>query len=146
MQRELAAREITARALGLAGCIGVDEEVCVIARDAEVVALERLRVLGPLRAQPCFEKARELLTRRLVGGCARVARVIYGQQAGAAAVVMVNNTTSLPPFTVPLQKLSAGHYYAPLYDIPYSGKWQMTVRVQLGQTDEAVLVSPFSVR
>ncbi len=52
----------------------------------------------------------------------------------------------LPPFTVPLQKLSAGHYYAPLYDIPYSGKWQMTVRVQLGQTNEAVLTSPFSVR
>ncbi len=52
----------------------------------------------------------------------------------------------LPPFTVPLQQLGAGHFYAPLYDIPYSGKWQMTVRVQLGETDEAVLVSPFSVR
>jgi copper transport protein len=52
----------------------------------------------------------------------------------------------LPPFTVPLQKLGAGHYYAPLYDIPYSGDWQMTIRVQLGQTDEAVLTSPFTVR
>jgi len=52
----------------------------------------------------------------------------------------------LPPFTVPLQKLSAGHYYAPLYDIPYSGDWRMTVRVQLGQTDEAVATSTFSVR
>jgi copper transport protein len=52
----------------------------------------------------------------------------------------------LPPFTVPLQKLGAGHYYAPLYDIPYPGKWQMTIRVQLGQTDEAVLTSPFTVR
>ena len=52
----------------------------------------------------------------------------------------------LPPFTVPLQKLGAGHYYAPLYDIPYSGKWQMTIRVQLGATDEAVLTSPFTVR
>jgi copper transport protein len=52
----------------------------------------------------------------------------------------------LPPFTVPLQKLGAGHYYAPLYDIPYPGKWQMTIRVQLGPTVEAVLVSPFSVR
>jgi copper transport protein len=52
----------------------------------------------------------------------------------------------LPPFSVPLQKLGAGHYYSPLYDIPYSGEWQMTVRVQLGQTDEAVLTSPFSVR
>jgi copper transport protein len=52
----------------------------------------------------------------------------------------------LPPFTVPMQKLGNGHYYAPLYDIPYPGKWQMTIRVQLGPTDEAVLVSPFSVR
>jgi copper transport protein len=52
----------------------------------------------------------------------------------------------LPPFSVPLQKLGAGHYYAPLYDIPYSGKWQMTIRVQLGQTDEAVLSSPFTLR
>jgi copper transport protein len=52
----------------------------------------------------------------------------------------------LPPFTVPLQKLGAGHYYSPLYDIPYSGKWQMTIRVQLGATDEAVLSSPFTVR
>ena len=52
----------------------------------------------------------------------------------------------LPPFTVPLQKLGAGHYYSPLYNIPYPGKWQMIIRVQLGATDEAVLVSPFSVR
>ena len=52
----------------------------------------------------------------------------------------------LPPFTVPLQKLSAGHYFAPLYAIPYSGDWRMTVRVQLGETDEAVVTSPFSVR
>jgi copper transport protein len=52
----------------------------------------------------------------------------------------------LPPFTVPLQKLGNGHYYAPLYDIPYPGKWQMTIRVQLSATNEAVLVSPFSVR
>src|SRR4029079_10632137 len=52
----------------------------------------------------------------------------------------------LPPFTVPLQKLGAGHYTSPLYDIPYSGKWQMTIRVQLGETDEAVLTSSFNIR
>jgi copper transport protein len=52
----------------------------------------------------------------------------------------------LPPFTVPLQKLGPGHYTAPLYDIPYSGKWQMTVRVQLSATNEAVLTSPFTMR
>ncbi len=32
------------------------------------------------------------------GVCARVAKAIYGQQAGAAAVVMVNTTTGLPPY------------------------------------------------
>ena len=37
-----------------------------------------------------------VVTRR--GVCARVARAVYGQQAGALAVVMINNTTAYPPF------------------------------------------------
>jgi minor extracellular serine protease Vpr len=32
------------------------------------------------------------------GVCARVARAVYGQQAGAAAVLMINNAAVLPPF------------------------------------------------
>jgi subtilisin family serine protease len=32
------------------------------------------------------------------GTCARVARAIFGQQAGAAAVIMVNSDNTLPPF------------------------------------------------
>ncbi len=36
------------------------------------------------------------------GTCARVAKAIYGQNAGAAAVVMVNNATSFPPFEGPI--------------------------------------------
>jgi subtilisin family serine protease len=32
------------------------------------------------------------------GVCARVARAVFGQQAGAIAVIMVNNSTALPPF------------------------------------------------
>jgi subtilisin family serine protease len=32
------------------------------------------------------------------GTCARVARAIFGQQAGAAAVVMINSAAGLPPF------------------------------------------------
>jgi subtilisin family serine protease len=36
------------------------------------------------------------------GVCARVAKAIFGQQAGAAAVVMVNNTASLPPYEGPI--------------------------------------------
>jgi len=36
------------------------------------------------------------------GVCARVDRAIYGQQAGAAAVVMVNSTPDLPPYEGPI--------------------------------------------
>jgi len=36
------------------------------------------------------------------GTCARVARAVFGQKAGAAAVVMINNSTSLPPFEGPI--------------------------------------------
>jgi len=32
------------------------------------------------------------------GTCARVARAIFGQQAGAAAVAMVNNAPGYPPY------------------------------------------------
>jgi minor extracellular serine protease Vpr len=43
-----------------------------------------------------------VITRR--GTCARVARAIFGQQAGAAAVLMVNNAASLPPFEGPITR------------------------------------------
>lgn len=36
------------------------------------------------------------------GTCARVARAIYGQQAGAVAVVMINNVNAFPPFEGPI--------------------------------------------
>jgi minor extracellular serine protease Vpr len=36
------------------------------------------------------------------GTCARVARAIFGEEAGAAAVIMVNNVNSLPPFEGPI--------------------------------------------
>ncbi|MGC9670918.1 S8 family serine peptidase [Planosporangium sp. 12N6] len=36
------------------------------------------------------------------GTCGRVSRAIYGQQAGAAAVLMVNTSNSLPPFEGPI--------------------------------------------
>jgi minor extracellular serine protease Vpr len=41
-----------------------------------------------------------LIVRR--GTCARVAKAIYGQQAGAGAVVMVNTSTLLPPYEGPI--------------------------------------------
>jgi subtilisin family serine protease len=36
------------------------------------------------------------------GTCARVAKAIFGQQAGAAAVVMANNAAAFPPFEGPI--------------------------------------------
>jgi copper transport protein len=50
------------------------------------------------------------------------------------------------PFDVPLRDLGPGHYYAPQFDIPYSGDWTMVARVRLGATDEVVLTKGFSLR
>jgi minor extracellular serine protease Vpr len=40
----------------------------------------------------------------LRGSCARVARAVFGQKAGAAAVVMINTDTSFPPFEGPIEE------------------------------------------
>jgi len=39
----------------------------------------------------------------LRGSCARAARAVFGEQAGAAAVVMINTTTAFPPFEGPIE-------------------------------------------
>jgi subtilisin family serine protease len=39
----------------------------------------------------------------LRGSCARVARAVFGEQAGAAAVVMINTSTAFPPFEGPIE-------------------------------------------
>ena len=54
------------------------------------------------------------------GVCARVARAIFGQQAGAAAVVMINNATTLPPFEGPItSNPDTGEQFA--VSIPFYG-------------------------
>jgi minor extracellular serine protease Vpr len=54
------------------------------------------------------------------GTCARVARAVYGQQAGAAAVVMVNNSTAVPPFEGPItSNPDTGEHYT--VTIPFLG-------------------------
>ncbi|TLY75239.1 MAG: peptidase S8 and S53 subtilisin kexin sedolisin [Gammaproteobacteria bacterium] len=40
------------------------------------------------------------------GTCARVARAIFGQQAGAAAVAMINNATGYPPYEGPINSVT----------------------------------------
>jgi subtilisin family serine protease len=46
------------------------------------------------------------------GVCARVAKAIYAQQAGAAAVVTINNSTALPPYESAIfQNPDTGEFY-----------------------------------
>ena len=47
------------------------------------------------------------------GICARVAKAIFGQQAGAAAVLMINNATAAAPFEGPI-------YFNPDDGVPYN--------------------------
>ncbi len=52
----------------------------------------------------------------------------------------------LAPFDVPLRRLGPGHYYAPLFDIPYPGRWEMIVRARIGPTEQVALVGRFTLR
>jgi subtilisin family serine protease len=59
-----------------------------------------------------------VVTRR--GVCARVARAVYGQKAGAAAVLMVNTAAGLPPYEGPItQNPDTGEPYT--VTIPFLG-------------------------
>ncbi len=54
------------------------------------------------------------------GSCARVARAVFAQKAGAAAVALINNSTSLPPFEGPITgNPDTGEQYT--VTIPYFG-------------------------
>ena len=54
------------------------------------------------------------------GSCGRTAKAIYGQQAGAIAVIMVNNSSGLPPYEGPIfQNPDDGAYYD--VTIPFIG-------------------------
>ena len=53
--------------LGLGSGIRVDEEVRLVARDREMLALQRLGAIGALRAEAVREEVGEVLARSLVG-------------------------------------------------------------------------------
>jgi minor extracellular serine protease Vpr len=55
------------------------------------------------------------------GTCARVAKAIYGRDAGAAAVVMINNAPALPPFEGPIKSNPDTGEAVPLVAIPFFG-------------------------
>jgi minor extracellular serine protease Vpr len=56
--------------------------------------------LGCSLADYAGSAGKVVVTKR--GTCARVARAVYGQQAGAAAVVMVNSSPAIPPYEGPI--------------------------------------------
>jgi hypothetical protein len=45
-----------------------------------------------------------------------------------------------------MQQLGTNHYYSPLFDIPYPGQWQMTIRARVSDTDEVVATGRFTLR
>jgi subtilisin family serine protease len=55
------------------------------------------------------------------GTCARVAKAIYGRDAGAAAVAMINNAPGFPPFEGPIKSNPDTGQQVPLVTIPFLG-------------------------
>lgn len=60
-----------------------------------------------------------LVVRR--GTCARVGKAIYARDAGAAAVIMVNNSTGLPPYEGPITSNPDTGAAVPAVTIPFLG-------------------------
>ncbi len=56
--------------------------------------------LGCNKAEYAGTAGKIVVTKR--GTCARVARAVFGDEAGDAAVVMINNATGFPPFEGPI--------------------------------------------
>lgn len=70
--------------------------------DGTTLDVEVLRADDGSVAEGCDPESYQNVEDKLVvtarGTCARVERAIYGQQAGAAAVAMINNAPGYPPF------------------------------------------------
>jgi minor extracellular serine protease Vpr len=69
------------------------------------------------------------------GTCDRVARAKFGQAAGAAAVIMINNGSGLPPFEGPIAGVT----------IPFLGVAQGTDAKFLAADGQTVTISPATI-
>jgi copper transport protein len=54
-------------------------------------------------------------------------------------VTMALPDRKIAPISVPLRRLSPGHYYSPGFDVPIAGDWQVTAKPLLTQFDEPTL-------
>ena len=80
-----------------------------------------------------------VITRR--GTCARVARAVFGQRAGAAAVLMVNNAPSFPPFEGKITENPDNHDPEDV-TIPFLGVPSTTESALLAADGTTVTLSP----
>ncbi len=78
------------------------------------------------------------------GICARVARAVFGQQAGAAAVLMVNNANSLPPFEGPITgNPDTGEQYQ--VTIPFLGARSSDAAAFIAVDGETITLTPSTI-
>jgi subtilisin family serine protease len=75
----------------------------------------------------------------LRGVCARVDRAILGEDAGAAAVIMVNNATALPPLEGPIRREGG------VVEIPFLGVRSVDATALLAADGTAITVSDSGV-
>ena len=80
-----------------------------------------------------------VITRR--GTCARVARAVFGQRAGAAAVLMINNAPSFPPFEGKITENPDDHSKEDV-TIPFLGVPSTVANAMLGADGTMVTLSP----
>jgi copper transport protein len=49
------------------------------------------------------------------------------------------------PLTIPLRRLSAGHYLSPGFTIPFKGAWRITVHVRFDQFTQVTIAGPLNI-
>jgi copper transport protein len=49
------------------------------------------------------------------------------------------------PLTIPLRRLSPGHYLSPGFTIPFKGTWRVTVHVRFDQFTEVTIAGPLNI-
>jgi copper transport protein len=51
----------------------------------------------------------------------------------------------IAPITVPLRRLSPGHYLSPGFVVPYPGEWRVTAKPRLTEFDQPTLVGTVTI-
>ena len=92
----------TISANGIVPPDGTSYEIVVLTNDPATTENEALGCSVKAYTDAGIEEGGGQLAVTERGNCARVARAIFGQQAGAAAVAMINNAAGLPPFEGPI--------------------------------------------